>query len=177
MTRPDFAVDLAPVRATLLAEASAAGEAELTQAEAEARRQVEAAQTEGRQILDDARRRGLADAAAETRVAASHARREARGIVLAAQREAYDQLVHACEEQLRGLLEGPQGSGLIATLTQLAEEAVGAGAVLTQSASGVAADEGSRHIELTVEGLARHAVDELLDEVPQLWASEPEPQP
>ncbi len=177
MTPRDFAVDLAPVRATLLAEAAADGEAELARAEAEARQQVESAQTAAQQILDDARQRGLADAEAEKRIAAARARREARGLVLAAQREAYDQLVHGCEEQLLGLLKGPEGPGLIAALTQLAREAVGDGAVFSRTGGGVVADEGARHIEVTLDDLARHAVDELLDGAAKLWAPEAESKP
>jgi vacuolar-type H+-ATPase subunit E/Vma4 len=164
------AVELAPVRAALLARAGADADRELAAAEADAAQVVAGAQAQAQSTIGEARREGEADAAATSAVAAARTRRQARAVVLTAQREAYEALLTAGRQQVSALRSDQGWPRMRARLREIAMAAVGDGAAVTDTPDGVVAEAGSRRAVLTLDGLADRLADQLSEEVQSLWA-------
>lgn len=161
---------LTPVRADLLRRA----EAEATRILAAAHAQVGSILRQARQgaaeTVDRARARGEADAAAESAAERSRGRDQARSIMLGAQREAYQDLRAQVLTAVGGLRTEPGYQGLLSRLTTLATRTAGPGAVITvQPEGGVVARSDGIVVDCTLPGLAGRAVDELGDQVRELW--------
>ncbi len=98
---------LEPLRAALLAQATAEADRIRADAEADARRRLDAARHEAGQLVAEARARGEAEAGWILATEEASARRDARAVVLAAQREAWERLREGSRSAVRALLRDP----------------------------------------------------------------------
>ena len=161
---------LAPVRADLLSEADAAAGRILADAREQAGAIVRRARESAAQIMDQARARGEADAAAAAAAERTLARDQARSIVLGARLEAYQGLRAQVLTAAGGLRTEPGFERLLSRLTAMAARAAGPGASVTvQPECGVLARSRDVMVDCTLPRLAALAVDELGDQVRELW--------
>jgi len=161
---------LAPVRAYLLRGAEAEASRLLAEAKAQADSILRQARHDAAQTVDRARARGEADAAAASAAERSRGRDQARSIMLGAQREAYQDLRAQVLTAVGGLRTEPGYQGLLGRLTALATRAAGPSAAITvQPEGGVVARSDGIMVDCTLPRLAARAVDELGDQVRELW--------
>jgi vacuolar-type H+-ATPase subunit E/Vma4 len=161
---------LAPVRACLLRRAEAQASRILEEARAQADSLVRQARSGAAEMADRARARGEADADPAAAAERSRGRDQARSIVLGAQREAYQDLRTQVLAAAGGLRTEPGYQGLLGRLVAMATRAAGPGAAVTvQPEGGVVARSGDIVVDCTLPRLASRAVDELGDQVRDLW--------
>ncbi|GAA2154591.1 hypothetical protein GCM10009844_40640 [Nocardioides koreensis] len=160
-------VALGPLRAGLLARASAEADRVRAEAEAEARRRVDAARREAGQLVADARARGAAEAGWILAAEEASARRAARALVLSAQREAWDHLREESRAAVRALLRDPAVRDRLAA--RLTERLPGAtihdladGGLSAQTADG-------RSVDASVEALVERVLPGIEGE--RLWSA------
>jgi vacuolar-type H+-ATPase subunit E/Vma4 len=161
---------LAPVRAYLLRGAEAEAASILAEARAQADSILGQARRGAAETVGEARARGESDAAAAAAAERSRGRDQARSIVLAARREAYLDLRARVLAAAGGLRTEPGYQGLLRRLVSMATQAAGPGAAVTvQPEGGVVARSGDIIVDCTLPRLAGLAVDELGDQVRELW--------
>jgi vacuolar-type H+-ATPase subunit E/Vma4 len=161
---------LAPVRAYLLREAEAEAGRILAEARAQADSILLKARSDAAEVVDRAKARGEADAAPAAAAERSRGRDQTRSIVLSAQREAYRDLRAQVIAAARSLQTEPGYQGLLGKLATMATRAAGPGAVVTvQPEGGVVARSAGVVVDCTLPRLAGLAVDELGDQVRELW--------
>jgi len=161
---------LAPARACLLRGA----QAEASRILAEAREQADSILRQARrgaaEVVDRAQARGKADAAAAAAAERTRARDQARSIVLGARQEAYLDLRTQVLAAVGGLRTESGYQGLLSRLITMATQAAGTGATATvQPEGGVVARSGDVVVDCTLPRLAALAVDELGEQVRELW--------
>ena len=162
---------LAPVRAYLLRGAEAEADRILAEARAEADAILEQARSGAAEVVGRARAQGEADAAAAAAAERSRGRDQARSIMLGARREAYQDLRAQVLSAAGGLRTEPGYQGLLGRLVTMATRAAGPGAAVTvQPEGGVVARSRDVVVDCTLPRLAVLAVDELGDQVRELWA-------
>jgi vacuolar-type H+-ATPase subunit E/Vma4 len=161
---------LAPVRACLLRGARAEASRILAEAHQQADSILRQARRGAAETVDRAQARGEADAAAAAAAERSRARDQARSIVLAAQRAEYQDLraqVLAVADDLR---TEPGYQELLSRLAMIATQAAGPDAGVTvQPEGGVVARSGDVVVDCTLPRLAGLVVDELGEQVRELW--------
>ncbi|WIY00519.1 hypothetical protein QRX60_41750 [Amycolatopsis mongoliensis] len=158
---------LAPLRAALLARAVAGAAREAADADHEAAELISRARARATEIEETARAAGLADARSLTRNQHNRARRRARALELATQREIYDELRRTVAGELARLMAEP---GRRDRLAERVRAILGPGATVVDAPGGGPAGlAGDRRIDLSARTVAGQAVDELGDEVRQLW--------
>jgi vacuolar-type H+-ATPase subunit E/Vma4 len=161
---------LAPVRTYLLRGAEAEASRILAEARAQADSVVQQARGGAAEMTDRARAQGEADAGAGAAAERSRGRDQARSVVLGAQFEAYQDLRAKVLAAAGGLRTEPGYQELLNRLVIMAARAAGPGAAVTaQPEGGVLARSGDIVVDCTLPRLASRAVDELGDQVRQLW--------
>jgi vacuolar-type H+-ATPase subunit E/Vma4 len=161
---------LAPVRAHLLNGARTEASRILAEARARADSVLRQARRDAAETVGRARARGEADAAPAVAAERSRGRDQARSIVLGAQHEAYQDLRAQVIAAAGGLQTEPGYQRLLSRLVTLAARAAGPGAVITASPDGgVVARSVGVVVDCTLPRLAAMAVDELGDQVRELW--------
>ncbi len=161
---------LAPVRAYLLRGAEAEASRILAEARAQADSIVQQARSGAAETADRARALGEADAAPAAAAERSRGRDQARSIMLGAQREAYQDLRAQVLAAAGGLQTEPGYQGLLSRLVTMATRAAGPGAAVTvQPEGGVVARSRDIVVDCTLRRLADLAVDQLGDQVRELW--------
>ena len=161
---------LAPVRAYLLRQAEAEAGRILAEAHAQADAILQQARNDAAETASQARARGEADAAPAAAAERSRGRDQARSVVLGAQREAYQDLRAQVIAAVGGLQTEPGYQGLLNQLVTMATRAAGPGAAVTvQPDGGVVARSPSVVVDCSLPRLAALAVDDLGDQVRELW--------
>ena len=161
---------LAPVRAHLLNGARTEASRILAEAHAQADSILPQARRGAADTVDRARARGEADAAPAAAAEHSRGRDQARSIVLGAQREAYQDLRAQVIAAASGLRTEPGFQRLLSALVTMATRAAGPDAAVTASPDGgVVARSCGVVVDCTLPRLAALAVDELGDQVRELW--------
>ena len=161
---------LAPVRAYLLRGVEVEASRLLAEAHAQADSILRQARHDAAETVDRARARGEADAVAASAAERSRGRDQARSIMLGAQREAYQDLRAQVLTAVDGLRTESGYQELLSRLTTLATRAAGPGAAITvQPEGGVLARSDGIVVDCTLPRLADRAVDELGDQVRELW--------
>jgi vacuolar-type H+-ATPase subunit E/Vma4 len=161
---------LAPVRDYLLRGAEAEASIILAEARAEADSIVEQARSDAVGAVGRARAQGEADAARAAAAERSRGRDQARSIILGAQTEAYQNLRAHVLAAAGALRTEPGYQGLLSRLVTMATRAAGPGAAVTvQPEGGVVARSRDIVVDCTLPRLAGLAVDELGDQVRELW--------
>ncbi len=166
----ELAKALAPVRAYLLREAEAEAGRILAAARAQADDILRQARSSAAELVSQSRARGEADAAPAAAAERSRGQDQARSIVLGAQREAYQDLRAGVMTAVGALPAEPGYQGLLSRLVTLATRAAGPGAAVTvRPDGGVVARSPSVVVDCTLPRLAALAVDQLGDQVRELW--------
>jgi vacuolar-type H+-ATPase subunit E/Vma4 len=161
---------LAPVREYLLREAEAEASRILAAARAEADSIVQQARSGAAETVGRARLQGEADAAPAAATERRRSRDQARSILLTARREAYQDLRAQVLAAVGGLPAEPGYPGLLSRLVTMATRAAGPGAAVTiQPEGGAVARSRDIIVDCTLPRLAGLAVDELGDQVRELW--------
>lgn len=160
---------LAPLREVLLARAEDYAGRVRADAEATATATLHNARTEATQIVQAAREQGTADAEEVLAGQRARVRGQVRALVLQARRAAYDDLRRTARADARHVVA--DSPGLAARLGALGRERLGPEATVTAESDGtVVVEIGGRRWEWSPDALAHDAVDELGQEVEQLWA-------
>jgi vacuolar-type H+-ATPase subunit E/Vma4 len=161
---------LAPVRDQLLRRAREEAEAALDAARADRTAQIEAARTQARRLLDEARAAGEAQAAAESDRARSAARRRARALELAAASAVYDALREGVERGILALAHSAGYPRIRQALQSRAVELLGPGAESADDPrGGVVATVPGRRVDLSLPAIAARAIDGLDEKAARLW--------
>lgn len=162
---------LDPVREALLADARAAADRVVRQAEDRASDQVERAHAETEARVARARAEGEAAADLETISALAEARRGARALVLEAQRAVYDDVRRQAEAAVQELRTTPRYEELLDRLTTRAGEILGPEAQVERDPpeGGVIARAGNRRVAFTLPVLVEHCLAEHAHEIDRLW--------
>lgn len=150
---------LEPLRAALLARATAEADAVLTQADGEVDRLVGDADAEATRIREEARARAEDYAAELDRVEQMRARRELRAAELRRRRRAYDALLAESVARLRTLSREVEVQGVLGAH---ARARMGAGAEVVPTDDGVLAVAPGREVHFGLTALAERAVAELM---------------
>ncbi len=171
MTREAAIAALAPVRAHMLRRASDQADQILSDARHEAAAILSRARLSAEravaQAQDEGRREG-AKLAAEVR---SRARDDAMSPLLIAQCEMHEELRRTVRAAVAGLREQPGYDQLLARITELARQAAGPDAVVTESpAGGVVARADGVLVDCSLPRLADRALEELAGDIRALWA-------
>jgi vacuolar-type H+-ATPase subunit E/Vma4 len=161
---------LAPVRTHLLRQARA----EADRITEEARGTAAAILRQARSAADEAVALAFAQGRADATLAAAaeraRGREQARSIVLGAQREAYEELCARVLAAADGIRDEPGYQALLSQLATMATRVAGPGATVTvQPDGGVVARSRDVVVDCTLPRLAGVAVDELGDQVRELW--------
>ncbi len=173
MTARSLATALAPVAQALLDAAHARAAALEAAVAAEAGEDERTALAEAHAVIDQARRDGEAVAERAAARTMTEARRTARERTLHAQRTALDTVRAGIRAELLRRRESGPVRSLIATLTDRARAALGAGAAirpLTGDRLGVVADDGNRHLELELDDLVDRELEQQAERVREVWA-------
>ncbi|HTX29633.1 MAG TPA: V-type ATP synthase subunit E family protein [Streptosporangiaceae bacterium] len=161
---------LAPVCASLLRGAEAEAGRILAEAHAQADSIVQQARSGAAETVGRARARGEADAAPAAAAERSRGRDQARSIILGAQSEAYQDLRAQVLSAVASLQTEPGYQGLLSRLVTMATRAAGpAAAVTVRPEGGVVARSRDIVVDCTLPRLAGLAVDQLGDQVRELW--------
>lgn len=161
---------LAPVRRWLLDAARRDADAEVAAARVEAAERLATARTEAAGLVEEARAEGAAQGAEAAARELARARREARATVLRTQAALREQLLAEARTAAATLRETPEYPALRESLARRAQQALGAGAVVSEAPEGgVVATDGARRVDLSLPVLAERAVARLGMEVTGLW--------
>ncbi|MGH7618714.1 MAG: hypothetical protein ACREPM_15950 [Gemmatimonadaceae bacterium] len=164
---------LSPLETALLSVARDQAAARRRDADSRAAAIVHDGEAQARTLLERATAEG---AHAATHAAARRlveARRQARACVLEAQRVAYDQLIARAAAAAEALHEHPEYADLERRLVEVARGALGPDAQIVRNPdgrAGVRAVDGTRSVDLTLSSLSRRCVEQLGQEVTNLWA-------
>lgn len=163
---------LSAVRAALLEHARRDASATLADADAMAAAVVARATSEAAAIVAEARSRGEADGADVLAADRARVAREARGVVLAERRAAYDALRQRARDVVSGLREDSSYPALLEALRQRVVRELGADATLREhERGGIVGESPGRRVVYTLDDLADGIVDQLGDDLDELWAS------
>jgi vacuolar-type H+-ATPase subunit E/Vma4 len=161
---------LTPVRAHLLNGARTEAGRILAEARAEADSILRQARRDAADTVDRARAQGEADAAPAAAAERNRGRDQARSVVLGAQRGAYQDLRAQVIAAVGGLRTEPGYQRLLSRLIVMATQVAGPGAAIAvQPDGGVVARSRGVVVDCTLPRLATLAVDELGDQVRELW--------
>jgi vacuolar-type H+-ATPase subunit E/Vma4 len=170
MTGAAQAAALAPVRTHLLRQARAEADCMAEEARSTAAAILRQARSAAEEAVALASAQGRADAALAAAAERAQGREQARSIVLAAQREAYEELCARVLAAAGGIQDEPGYRRLLSRLIAMATRAAGPGAATAvQPEGGVVARSGVVVVDCTLPRLASRAVDELGDQVRELW--------
>ena len=159
-------VALEPLRAALLARATAEAAQVRADAEEDARRRLDDARHEADRLVADARERGAADAGWVLAVEETTLRRSARGVVLAAQRDAWERLRRESRVAVRVLLQEPEVRDGLAEL--LRTRLPGCSVRDTEDGGLVAETDDGRSVDASVEALVDRVLPGMDGE--RLWS-------
>jgi vacuolar-type H+-ATPase subunit E/Vma4 len=161
---------LAPVRARVRSDASAAAERVLASARAQSAATLTRARRDAGNVVEQAAAEGRAAAAELAAAELGRGRERAQLTVLSARREAYDELRRRVRAAA-GSLPGTPGYDQLATrLADMAARAAGPGAtVIVPPAGGVVARSGQVLVDCSLPRLAGLAIEALGDRVLELW--------
>jgi vacuolar-type H+-ATPase subunit E/Vma4 len=166
----EVAQALAPVRDYLLRGAEAQASVILAEARAEADATMEQARSDAAETAGRARAQGEADAAPAAAAERRRGRDQARSIILGAQTEAYQDLRAQVLNAVGALRTEPGYQRLLSRLVTMATRAAGPGATVTvQPEGGAVARSRDIVVDCTLPRLAGLAVDQLGDQVRELW--------
>ena len=161
---------LAPVRAALLDAARADAAAVRAQAERDAEQILRDATGRADAILDEARRRGRAEATALLAATEAGTARSARRAELVARRESLDALRARVATLLRECFTGPDAARIDARLRAQVRGLLGDEAAITAvDGGGMFGRTPGRFVDASVAVLAERAVEALGARVEQLW--------
>ena len=168
----DLHVDpLAVVRGALLDNARRDAAATVADADAAAASVVAQARAEASALLVEARSRGEADGAVVLAAERSRSAREARGLVLAERRAAYDSLRQRARDLVSALREDPSYPDLLEALRQRVSQELGPDATMREhERGGIVGESAGRRVVYTLDDLADGIVDQLGDDLDELWA-------
>ena len=161
---------LAPVRAHLLRQARAEADRIAEEARSTAAAILRQARSAADEAVALASAQGRADAVPAAAAEQAQGREQARSIVLGAQREAYDELCARVLAAACGMRDEPGYRRLLSRLLTMAARAAGPdAATAVQPEGGVVARSRGIVVDCTLPRLAGVAVDELGDQVRELW--------
>jgi hypothetical protein len=167
---PAVRAGLAPVRAAMLRRAHEQADEIVGQARRRAADAITAARADGDASVVQAREEGAAAAAPLAAAARNQRRRDVRATVLAAQREAYQELREQVRAAVSALPGEPGYDLLLERLRQIARQAAGPAATLTDDpAGGVVARGPGVVVDCSLPRLADAAVEALGAETDWLW--------
>jgi vacuolar-type H+-ATPase subunit E/Vma4 len=170
MTGAAQAAALAPVRTYLLRQARAEADSITEEARSTAAAILRQARSAADEAVALASTQGRVDAALAAAAEQARGREQARSIVLGAQREAYEELCARALAAADGMRDEPGYQRLLSRLTTMATRVAGPGAAITvQPEGGVVARSRDVVVDCTLPRLAGVAVDELGDQVRELW--------
>jgi vacuolar-type H+-ATPase subunit E/Vma4 len=160
-THDHLDAELAPVRDALLRMARADAAAVLAEADQEVAEQRAQTDARARELVEEARAQGAADAAVLADAERSRLLRETRSVELRAHRAAYDALVAAAADVVR--VEVATDPDVVAAMTDRARRELGPDAVVTPAPDGgLVATAGGRRLGLPLGALVERAVADLL---------------
>jgi vacuolar-type H+-ATPase subunit E/Vma4 len=161
---------LAPVRAYLLRQARAEADRIAEEARGAAAAILRQARSAADEAVALASAQGRTDAAPAAAAEQAQGHEQARSIVLGAQREAYEELCVRVLAAAGGMRDEPGYRRLLSRLITMATRAAGPGAATAiQPEGGVVARSHGVVVDCTLPRLAGVAVDELGDQVRELW--------
>lgn len=161
---------LAPLLEAVQAHAQRDADLAVRAGDADAAASLAGAEAESAALVDDARRRGTADAELILSTERARGAREARAIVLDAQRRAYESLRQAARDAVCGLREEPLYPALLEALrARIAAELGPAARSREVPRGGLIGETGGRRTEYTLDGLADDIVERLRPEMERLW--------
>jgi len=161
---------LAPVRAYLLRQARAEADRIAEEARGTAAAILRQARSAADKAVALAPAQGRAEAAAAAAAEQARSHEQARSIVLSAQREVYEELCVRVLAAAGGMRDEPGYRRLLSRLITMATRAAGPGAATAvQPEGGVVARSRGVVVDCTLPRLAGVAVDELGDQVRELW--------
>lgn len=175
MRRPEptpASVDVSPLRAALLAQATADGERLLAEADEEAAAAIARAERETAALVERARAEGRAAAELEAARERRRARREAHAQLLQAQGELYDELRREASAGVLRLRGEPGYPALLERLTAAARAQLGDEVELEidpPGRGGVVARAGSRSVDYSLPALVDRCLASLGSELERLW--------
>jgi len=163
---------LEPVRAALLADAGAEADRIVEEATRSATETMAAAETEAEATIERSRRRAeLSSRAHSERVLARLRNDEQRGLH-DAQLQLLSQLIETVHVSARRLRDDPRYPALLDQLESMARAQLGEDAVIERDPNpdgGLVARAGTRRVDYRLPVLAERALDDLSDEVAELW--------
>ena len=170
MTGAAQAAALAPVRTHLLRQARAEADRIAEEARSTAAAILRQARSAAEEAVALAPAQGRADAALAAAAQRAQGREQARSIVFGAQREAYEELCTQVLAAAGGMRDEPGYRRLLSRLLTMATRAAGPDAAsAVQPEGGVVARSRGIVVDCTLPRLAGVAVDELGDQVRELW--------
>ena len=170
MTTTTEAAALAPVRAHMRSDASAAAERILAVARDQAEAMLVQARSSAEHVVEQAAAEGRAAAAPLADAEMAQGRERAGLAVLTARREAYDELRRRVRAAARGLPGTTGYDQLAIRLADMVGRAAGPGATVTvPPAGGAVARSGQVVVDCSLPRLADLAVEALGDRVRELW--------
>ena len=163
---------LDPVRTRLIERARRDADAVVTAARAEAAATIAQAEQRAREILDQARALGEADAVVQSAASRVNARREARTIELEAEREVYQAVCDGVERGVCALRDSPDYPAIRAALERRVLAALGPDAEIAHhTRGGVVGAAPGRRADLTLPVIAARTVEGLSGEAALLWTA------
>ena len=163
---------LAPVRAALLHSASAQAAQILADARRAADTLREQARRDAASMISQAQAEGRAQAAPLARAEISRGHREARAAVLGTELRARGELEHRIESAITGLKDEPGYNELRDGLAELALQAAGPGATISEHpAGGVVARAPGVLVDCSLPKLAQQVIEALGPRVRELGAA------
>lgn len=161
---------LETLRAALVEEARREAAARVEAAERAAAERVALARAEAERLTEKARQEGREETARATRRLRSEARRRAREQVLRARRDAVERLRSRSVEQLRENVTGRTAAELEQRLVRLARAQLGDDAdIETGPGGGLVARADGRRVDYRIPALVDRALEEMGEEVEDLW--------
>jgi vacuolar-type H+-ATPase subunit E/Vma4 len=160
-TRGNLDAELASVRDTLLRMARADADTVLGEADLDVAGVRAEADAQARELIEQARVQGAADATVLADAEHSRVLREGRSVELRARRAAYDALLSAAADAVRA--EVAADPDVVMAIAERARRELGPAAVLTPiPEGGLVAEAGRRRMGLPLAALVERAVADLL---------------
>ncbi|RSM85154.1 hypothetical protein DMH04_17785 [Kibdelosporangium aridum] len=161
---------LLPVRTALISKAERDADRVVAEAADSVAHIEDAAQAEAKEILDEARARGEADARILLADERAAARRVARSMELRTQRQIYEQLRQQVCESLQDLRSADDYPALHAAVTTHALMLLGPATVVRDAPSGgIVARAPGRYLDYSFAALADQALDRVAASLEELW--------
>ncbi|BBX82643.1 hypothetical protein [Mycolicibacterium aubagnense] len=162
---------LAPLSAELLHRADAEADRILADANTEAHNVHARADRDARDIIDNARAAGAAEASLARAAEQARTRRAQHSDILAAQRSAYEQLRVRASDAVHRLRDEPEYPALRERLAARAGQILGADTVVTEDAGGgIIAQAAGRRLDLSLTAFAARAFERIETDIDGLWS-------